>query len=91
MKRLSFLFYWLQLKFIIHNLHFESVKMTKPMTAKLCDAIQAFAGFNSCNSTVITKSNNKLFFENDPRNVEIQKFITAPSQRKINRAVLSCY
>jgi uncharacterized protein len=50
-------------KLTIHNLHFEKVKMTKPMMAKLCDAIQAFAKFNSSNSIVITKSNNKLFFK----------------------------
>jgi uncharacterized protein len=48
---------------IIHNLHFEPVKMTKPMTAKLCDAIQAFAGFNSCTGISITKSNNKAFMK----------------------------
>lgn len=43
----------------IHNIHFEPVKMTKPMTAKVCDAIQAFARFNQCNTITITKSNDK--------------------------------
>ena len=43
----------------IHNIHFEPVKMTKPMTAKVCDAIQAFARFNGCNTITITKSNDK--------------------------------
>lgn len=43
----------------IHNIHFEPVKMTKPMTEKVCDAIQAFARFNECNTITITKSNDK--------------------------------
>ena len=45
----------------IHNIHFEPVKMTKPMMVKVCDAIQAFARFNACTGIVITKSNNKAF------------------------------
>jgi uncharacterized protein YcaQ len=47
----------------IHNLHFEPVTMTPSMTAKLCDAIQAFARFNGCTSIAITKSNNKAFLK----------------------------
>lgn len=47
----------------IHNLHFEPVKITKPMTAKVCDAIQAFARFNACTAIVITKSNNKALLK----------------------------
>ena len=50
-----------QKKLIIHNLHFEKVKMTTPMSAKLVEAIRAFAEFNGCNEIVITKSNNKPF------------------------------
>ncbi|MES1218400.1 MAG: crosslink repair DNA glycosylase YcaQ family protein [Bacteroidota bacterium] len=44
---------------IIHNLHFEKVKMTRPMTIKLSDAIKAFADFNGCVRITITKSNNR--------------------------------
>ena len=43
---------------IIHNLHFEKVKMTGEMTEKLKEAIQRFAGFNACTSIIITKTNN---------------------------------
>lgn len=43
----------------IHNIHFESVKLTKPMIIKVCDAIKAFAKFNQCREIVIKKSNNK--------------------------------
>lgn len=43
----------------IHNLHFESVKLSKPMIAKLTDAIQTFARFNQCRDIIIKKSNNK--------------------------------
>ena len=43
----------------IHNLHFEPVKLTNPMVAKLCDAIKAFAKFNQCEAISIKKSNNK--------------------------------
>jgi uncharacterized protein YcaQ len=43
----------------LHNLHFEAVKLTKPMVAKLCDAIKTFAKFNQCEVITIKKSNNK--------------------------------
>jgi uncharacterized protein YcaQ len=42
----------------IHNLHFEPVKLTKTMTVKVCDALQAFAKFNQCDTIVIRKSND---------------------------------
>jgi len=48
----------------IHNIHFESVKMTKAMMAKVCDAIQTFAGFNGCTGIIIIKSNNKSLLKN---------------------------
>lgn len=47
----------------IYNLHFEPVKITKPMTTKVCDAIRAFARFNACTAIVITKSNNKALLK----------------------------
>lgn len=43
----------------IHNLHFESVKLSKPMIARIIDAIQTFARFNQCRDIIIKKSNNK--------------------------------
>jgi len=48
---------------IVHNLHFEKVKMTKPMTEKLLDALRAFVAFNGCTQITITKSNNKAFIK----------------------------
>lgn len=45
--------------FIIYNLHFEPVKLTQTMVAKLSDAIEAFAKFNQCKEIVIEKSNDK--------------------------------
>lgn len=47
----------------IHNLHFESVKLSKPMIAKLCDAIKAFAKFNQCDTIVLKKSNDKALLK----------------------------
>jgi uncharacterized protein len=44
---------------MIHNIHFEDVKITKDMREKMCDAIQDFAKFNGCSSIVVSKSNNK--------------------------------
>jgi len=43
----------------IHNLHFEPVKLSKPMLEKVTDAIKTFAKFNQCRDIVIKKSNNK--------------------------------
>jgi uncharacterized protein YcaQ len=43
----------------IHNLHFEPVNLTRPMVAKVCDAIKTFAKFNQCEGIAIKKSNNK--------------------------------
>lgn len=44
----------------INNLHFEPVKLTKPMVGKICEAITAFAKFNQCETIAIKKSNNKI-------------------------------
>ncbi len=46
---------------IVHNLHFEPVKLTKPAIVKLTDAIRTFARFNNCTDIVIKKSNNKSY------------------------------
>jgi len=43
----------------IHNLHFEPLKLTKPMLVKISDAIKAFSEFNQCKSITIKKSNDR--------------------------------
>jgi uncharacterized protein YcaQ len=43
----------------VNNLHFESVKLSKEMTASVADAIQRFAKFNQCDKVIIKKTNNK--------------------------------
>jgi uncharacterized protein YcaQ len=48
---------------MIHNLHFESVKLQKPDLGKIVDALQAFAAFNQCVDIVIAKSNNKAWLK----------------------------
>jgi uncharacterized protein YcaQ len=48
---------------MIHNLHFESVKLQKPDLGKIVDALQAFAAFNQCADIVIAKSNNKAWLK----------------------------
>lgn len=44
---------------IIHNIHIEPTKLTKPMVSKVCDAIRSFAKFNQCGTLVVEKSNDK--------------------------------
>jgi uncharacterized protein YcaQ len=44
---------------MIHNLHFEGVKLTRPMIDKVCTAIADFARFNGCKEIVVQRSNNK--------------------------------
>jgi uncharacterized protein YcaQ len=48
---------------IVHNLHFEPVKLTRPAIAKLTAAIQTFARFNNCSDIVIKKSNSKPYLK----------------------------
>jgi len=44
---------------VIHNLHFEKVKITNAILVKIVDAIQTFAKFNRCTGIAIKKSNHK--------------------------------
>jgi len=44
---------------LIHNLHFESGKLSKGEIEKLAPAIDAFAKFNQCGEVLIKKTNNK--------------------------------
>ena len=48
---------------VIHNLHFEKIKLSKSMLAKVGDAIMEFARFNECDRIEIRKSNNKEFLK----------------------------
>jgi len=43
----------------VHNLHFEPLKLSKPMIVKIIDAIKIFAKFNQCETVVLKKSNDK--------------------------------
>jgi len=47
----------------VHNLHFEKVKLSKPVIAAIREAIHAFARFNQCEKVEIKKSNNKEFLK----------------------------
>ncbi|HEX9511860.1 MAG TPA: crosslink repair DNA glycosylase YcaQ family protein [Puia sp.] len=48
---------------IIHNLHFEPLKLTKPMIVKVSDAIKSFAKFNQCEAITIKKSNDRALLK----------------------------
>jgi hypothetical protein len=48
---------------VIHNLHFEPVKLSEAAIDKLVEAIKAFAEFNRCMDVSITKSNNKQYLK----------------------------
>ena len=43
----------------VHNLHFEPVKLSKPMIGKIVDALKIFAKFNQCQDIIIKRSNNR--------------------------------
>ncbi len=47
----------------VQNLHFESLKLTRPTVVKVCDAIKAFARFNQCEIIVIKKSNDQTLLK----------------------------
>jgi uncharacterized protein YcaQ len=46
---------------IVHNLHFEKVKLTKQKIAAIKAAIRNFARFNHCEKVEVRKTNNKEF------------------------------
>ena len=48
---------------MVHNLHFEAVKLSKTMMVKVADALEAFAKFNGCEDVVIKKSNKKQYLK----------------------------
>ncbi len=47
----------------IHNIHFEPVKLTKPMVLKICEALKSFAKFNQCDELEFEKSNDKTLLK----------------------------
>ena len=48
---------------IIHNLHFEPLKLTQPTIARIGEAITLFAQFNQCRDIEIKKSNNRQYLK----------------------------
>lgn len=44
---------------IIHNLHFEPVKIAKPVVTSISEALETFVVFNKCTDVELKKSNNK--------------------------------
>lgn len=50
-----------QHRLLIHNLHFEAVKLNDDALHKIAAAIAAFARFNNCEEIVISKSNKKQY------------------------------
>ncbi|GEP89633.1 hypothetical protein SAMN05660909_02142 [Chitinophaga terrae (ex Kim and Jung 2007)] len=48
---------------IVHNLHFEDVKLDASVIEKLVQSLKAFARFNQCREIVFTKSNHKAYLK----------------------------
>lgn len=48
---------------IVHNLHFEPVKLNEATIVKVAEAIKAFAAFNKCQDISFTRSNNKQYLK----------------------------
>ncbi len=48
---------------IIHNMHIEPMKLTKPTIIKICEAVRSFAKFNECEVIVVEKSNDKALLK----------------------------
>ena len=48
---------------IVHNLHFEPVKLNRPMIDGLIDAIRKFARFNQCQDIIFKKSNHTQYLK----------------------------
>ncbi len=49
---------------LIHNLHFEPVKLSKTALGRITEAIKQFARFNQCTEIVIKKGNNREYIKN---------------------------
>ena len=48
---------------VVHNLHFEPVKLTGSDLKKFSDALRSFAKFNACSEIVCKKSNKKDYLK----------------------------
>src|SRR6202000_79606 len=48
---------------IVHNLHFESVKLSKAELDKFTTALTAYARFNQCDEIELKRSNNKAYLK----------------------------
>jgi uncharacterized protein YcaQ len=48
---------------IVHNFHFEPVKLSRPQLNKIIDALKRFVKFNQCQDIVINKSNNEGYLK----------------------------
>lgn len=48
---------------IVHNLHFEPVKLSDPMIGRITEALKAFARFNQCPDILFKKSNNRQYLK----------------------------
>jgi uncharacterized protein YcaQ len=46
--------------FTINNLHFEKIKLSKPMITKILVALKDFVRFNQCDRIVVKKCNEKI-------------------------------
>jgi uncharacterized protein YcaQ len=55
---------------IVHNLHFEPLKITKPMLASITDALASFVEFNQCDRVVFEKSNDSALVSAIRRGLE---------------------
>jgi hypothetical protein len=48
---------------LVHNLHFERVKLTKAEIGKIAGAVVDFARFNQCGEVLIKKSNSRRYLK----------------------------
>lgn len=46
---------------LIHNLHFEAVKLDKTTLGRIADSLTSFAEFNQCTGVTFNKTNNKSY------------------------------
>jgi len=52
-----------QRELIVHNFHFEKVRLTKQELVKVADALKEFARFNQCTDIVFKRSNHKQYLK----------------------------
>ncbi len=52
-----------QKRLIVHNLHFEPLKLSNPVLTKVAEAIRTFARFNQCQDIEFKKTNNRQYLK----------------------------